>query len=92
MLSSEVMNSGKVLGKAVGQEVLSFQRRDAPLEMSSRMHQQVRVWHSGKRDRDQSGGGPSGWQAQRRAPSGKSAAEITQAQATRNAAWGCESR
>jgi hypothetical protein len=47
------------LGKAVGQEVLSFQRRDAPLEISSRMHQQMRVWHSGKRDRDQSGGGPS---------------------------------
>jgi hypothetical protein len=36
MLSSEVMNSGKVLGKAVGQEVPSFQRRDAPLEISSR--------------------------------------------------------
>jgi hypothetical protein len=64
MLSSEAMNSGKVLGKAMGQEVLSFQRRGAPLEMSSRMHQQVQVWHSGKRDRDQSGGGPSGWQAQ----------------------------
>jgi hypothetical protein len=31
MLSSALMPSGKVLGKAVGQEVLSFQRRDAPL-------------------------------------------------------------
>ena len=59
MLSSAVMASGKVLGKAVGQEALSFQRRDAPLDISSRMHQQVRAWHSGKRERDQSGGGSS---------------------------------
>jgi hypothetical protein len=65
-MSSEVMNSGKVLGKAVGQEVLSFQRRNAPLEISSRMHQQVKMWHSGKRDRDQSGGGPSGRAAGKR--------------------------
>jgi hypothetical protein len=54
-LSGEIMTTGKVLGKAVGQEVLSFQRRDAPLEIQPRMHQQVGVWHSGKRDRDQSG-------------------------------------
>jgi hypothetical protein len=90
VLSIEVTKSGKVLGKAVGQEVLSFQRRDAPLEISPRMHQQVQMWHSGKHDRDQSGEGPSGWQAQKRARSGKSAAEIMQQQTKRNAAWGRE--
>jgi hypothetical protein len=82
MLSSAVMASRKVLGKAVGQEVLSFQRRGAPLDMSSRMHQQVRAWHSGKRERDQSGGGSS------KSKPRKSAAEVMQPQAKRSTAWG----
>jgi hypothetical protein len=47
MLSSEMMTTGKRLGKAVGQEVLSFQRRDALLEIQPRMHQQVRAWRIG---------------------------------------------
>jgi hypothetical protein len=55
-LSSEMVTTGKILGKAVGQEVLSFQRRDAPLEIQPRMHQQVRAWRIDKRDRDQGGG------------------------------------
>jgi hypothetical protein len=82
MLSSAVMPSGKILGKAVGQEVLLFQRRDAPLEISSRMNQQMRAWHSGKRERDQSRGGSS------KSNSGKSAAEVMQPQAKRSTAWG----
>jgi hypothetical protein len=56
-LSSALMATGKRLGKAVGQEVISFQRRDAPLDIQSRMHQQIRVWHMGKRDKDQWCGG-----------------------------------
>jgi hypothetical protein len=52
-LSSEMMTTGERLGKAVGQEVLSFQRRDAPLEIQPRMHQQVGAWRIGKRDTDQ---------------------------------------
>jgi hypothetical protein len=35
-MSSEMMTTGKRLGKAVGQEMLSFQRRDAPLEIQTR--------------------------------------------------------
>jgi hypothetical protein len=81
-LSSALMPSGKVLGKAVGQEVLSFQRRDAPLEISSLMNQQVRAWHSGKRERDQSRCGSS------TSNSGNSAAEVMQPQAKRSTAWG----
>jgi hypothetical protein len=76
------MPSEKVLGKAVGQEVLSFQRRDAPLEISPRMNQQVRSWHSGKLERDQSRRGSS------KSNSGKSAAEVMQPQAKRSTAWG----
>jgi hypothetical protein len=79
-LSSALMPSGKVLGKAVGQEVLSFLRRDAPLEISPRMNQQVRAWHSGKRERGQSRGGSS------TSNSGKSAAEVMQPQAKRSTA------
>jgi hypothetical protein len=56
MLSSEMMITGKRLGKTVGQEVLSFQRKDAPLEIQNRMHQQIRARRIGKRDRDQSSG------------------------------------
>ena len=57
-LSSEMMATGKRLGKAVGQEVLSFQRRDA-------RHWKYRIgctsrsegaWRIGKRDRDQASG------------------------------------
>jgi hypothetical protein len=55
-LSSEMVITGKRLGKPVGQEVLSFQRRDAPLEIQNRMHQQIRPWRIGKRDRGQSSG------------------------------------
>jgi hypothetical protein len=40
-LSSEMVITGKQLGKTVGQEVLSFQGRDAPLEIQNRMHQQI---------------------------------------------------
>jgi hypothetical protein len=55
-LSSEMMTTGKRLGKAVGQEVLSSQRREVPLEIQARMHQQVRAWRIAKRDTDQASG------------------------------------
>ena len=38
MLSNAVMASGKVLGKVVGQEALSFQMRDAPLDIYIAAH------------------------------------------------------
>jgi hypothetical protein len=48
-LSSEMMGiTGKRLGKTAGQEVLSFQRRDAPLEIQNRMHQQIRAWRAAR--------------------------------------------
>jgi hypothetical protein len=34
--SSTVMTTGKGVGKAVGQEVLGFEKRNAPLEIQSR--------------------------------------------------------
>jgi hypothetical protein len=46
------------------------------------MNQQMRAWHSGKRERDQSRGGSS------KSNSGKSAAEVMQPQAKRSTAWG----
>jgi hypothetical protein len=55
-LSSEMVITGKRLGKTAGQEVLSFQRRDAPLEIQNRVHQQIRAWRIVKRGRDQSSG------------------------------------
>ena len=55
-LSSEMMSTGKLLGKTVGQEVVSFQRSKAPLEMQNRIYQQIRAWRVLKRDRDQSSG------------------------------------
>jgi hypothetical protein len=71
-LLSAMMATRKRLGKTVGQEVLSFQRRDAPLEIQACMHQQIRVWHNGKRDKDQWGGGPN------RTKPGRTTAEILQ--------------
>jgi hypothetical protein len=53
-LSSEMMSTGKLLGKTVGQEVVSFQRSKAPLEIQNRIYQQIRAWRVLKRDRDQS--------------------------------------
>jgi hypothetical protein len=47
-MSSEMMTTGKRLGKTVGQEVLSFQRRDAPLEIQTPMRHQIRAWRIGK--------------------------------------------
>jgi hypothetical protein len=72
------------VGKTVGQEVLSFQRRDAPLEIQAHMHHQIRVWHTGKRDKDQWGGGSN------RTKPGRTTAELLQPQAKRSVAWGRE--
>ena len=55
-LSSEMMSTGERLGKTAGQEVLSFQRSKAPLEIQNRMHQQIQAWRVLKRDRDQPSG------------------------------------
>ena len=38
-LSDEKLNTGKSLGKTLGQEVVSFQRSKAPLAIQNRMHQ-----------------------------------------------------
>ena len=59
-LSNERMSTGKSLGKAVGQEVISFQRSKAPLEIQDRMHQQIRAWRVIKRDRDSGAGDGAG--------------------------------
>ena len=42
-LSDEKLNTGKSLGKTLGQEVVSFQRSKAPLAIQNRMHQQIRL-------------------------------------------------
>jgi hypothetical protein len=59
-LSNEKMNTGKSLGKTVGQEVISFLRSKAPLAIQDRMHKQIRLWHILKRDRDPGAGAGAG--------------------------------
>jgi hypothetical protein len=59
-LSNERMSTGKSPGKTVGQEVVSFQRSKAPLEIQDRMHQQIRAWRVIKRDRDSGAGAGAG--------------------------------
>jgi hypothetical protein len=59
-LSNENMSTVKSLGKTVGQEVMSFQRSKAPLEIQDRMDQQIRAWRIIKRDRDSGAGAGAG--------------------------------
>jgi hypothetical protein len=59
-LSNERMSTGKRLGKTVGQEVISFPRSKAPLEIQNRMHQQIRAWRVLKRDRYSGAGAGAG--------------------------------
>jgi hypothetical protein len=59
-LSNEKTSTGKSLGKTVGQEVISFQRSKAPLEIQDWMHQQIRPWRIIKRERDSGAGAGAG--------------------------------
>jgi hypothetical protein len=93
-MSNAMMSSGKRLGiNVVGQEVLGFERRNAPLEIQSRMKQQIQAWRIGKRtaERDQSGGGGSSSRGSTNtASTGGSAERVLQPERKRSAAWGLE--
>jgi hypothetical protein len=91
-LSSEMMSTGKLLGKTAGQEVVSFQRSKAPLEIQNRMHQQIRAWRVLKRDRGQSSGSgrPDRKKGNDRGPKSYKPGRAAAVMQPKKAAWGKE--